>query len=89
MGFLQGKRALITGIASQRSIATGIAEAMHRQGAELALTYQTEKLGDVFARFGDYISGETLAVRLLSGAVADGLLVELPEGSVRLTISKA
>src|SRR3546814_10825426 len=44
MGFLQGKRALITGIASQRSIATGIAEPMHRQGAELALTYQTETL---------------------------------------------
>ena len=30
MGFLQGKRALITGIASERSIASGIAEAMHR-----------------------------------------------------------
>src|SRR3546814_14156935 len=44
MGFLQVKRALITGIASQRSIATGIADAMHRQGAELALTYQPEKL---------------------------------------------
>ena len=44
MGFLQGKRALITGIASQRSIATGIAEAMHREGAELVLTYQNDKL---------------------------------------------
>ena len=44
MGFLQGKRALITGIASTRSIASGIADAMHRQGAELALTYQNEKL---------------------------------------------
>ncbi|HZX79346.1 MAG TPA: enoyl-ACP reductase [Lysobacter sp.] len=44
MGFLQGKRALITGIASQRSIATGIAEAMRREGAELAFTYQNEKL---------------------------------------------
>lgn len=44
MGFLQGKRALITGIASDRSIASGIAEAMHHQGAELAFTYQTEKL---------------------------------------------
>ena len=44
MGFLQGKRALITGIASERSIASGIAEAMHREGAELAFTYQTEKL---------------------------------------------
>ena len=44
MGFLQGKRALITGIASERSIATGIAEAMRREGAELAFTYQNEKL---------------------------------------------
>ncbi len=44
MGFLSGKRALITGIASQRSIANGIAEAMHREGAELAFTYQNEKL---------------------------------------------
>ena len=44
MGFLQGKRALITGIASERSIATGIAEAMHREDAELAFTYQNDKL---------------------------------------------
>jgi len=44
MGFLNGKRALITGIASQRSIAHGIAEAMHREGAELAFTYQNDKL---------------------------------------------
>ena len=44
MGFLDGKRALITGIASERSIASGIAEAMHRQGAELAFTYQNDKL---------------------------------------------
>ncbi len=44
MGFLSGKRALITGVASTRSIAWGIAQAMHREGAELAFTYQTEKL---------------------------------------------
>lgn len=44
MGFLEGKRALIVGVASNRSIAWGIAEAMHRQGAELAFTYQTDKL---------------------------------------------
>lgn len=44
MGFLAGKRYLIVGIASQRSIAWGIAEAMHREGAELAFTYQNEKL---------------------------------------------
>jgi len=44
MGFLSGKKALITGIASKRSIAYGIAQSMAREGAELALTYQNEKL---------------------------------------------
>lgn len=44
MGFLTGKRALITGVASQRSIAWGIAEAMRSQGADIALTYQNERL---------------------------------------------
>ncbi len=44
MGFLNGKKALITGIASNRSIAFGIAEAMAREGCTLALTYQNEKL---------------------------------------------
>jgi len=43
MGFLTGKRALITGVANNRSIATGIAEAMHREGAELAFTYLNER----------------------------------------------
>ena len=44
MGFLSGKRALIVGAASERSIAWGVAKAMHREGAELAYTYQNEKL---------------------------------------------
>lgn len=44
MGFLTGKKVLIVGVASPRSIAWGIAKAMHQQGAELAFTYQTEKL---------------------------------------------
>ncbi len=44
MSFLKGKRVLIVGVASKLSIAYGIAEAMHREGAELAFTYQTEKL---------------------------------------------
>ena len=43
MGFLTGKRALITGLASDRSIAYGIAEAMRREGAELAFTYVGER----------------------------------------------
>lgn len=44
MGFLAGKKALIIGLASNRSIAWGIAQAMHREGAELAFSYQHEKL---------------------------------------------
>ena len=44
MGFLQDKRVLIVGVASNRSIAWGVAEAMHREGAQLAFTYQTDKL---------------------------------------------
>ena len=44
MGFLQGKKALISGIASNRSIAWGIARAMQAQGAELALTYPNDKM---------------------------------------------
>jgi enoyl-[acyl-carrier protein] reductase I len=44
MGFLTGKRALIFGVASNRSIAWGIAQAMHREGADLAFAYQGERL---------------------------------------------
>jgi enoyl-[acyl-carrier protein] reductase I len=56
MGFLQDKRILIVGIASNRSIAWGVAEAMHREGAKLALTYQNDKLkkrvDDAAGKFG-------------------------------------
>jgi enoyl-[acyl-carrier protein] reductase I len=44
MGFMAGKRALIVGVASERSIAAGIAEAFVREGAEVAFTYQNDKL---------------------------------------------
>jgi len=43
MGFLTGKKILIAGLLSNRSIAYGIAKAMHREGAELAFTYQVDK----------------------------------------------
>ena len=44
MGFMTGKRALIVGVATERSIAWGIAEAFKREGAELAFTYANDKL---------------------------------------------
>src|SRR5690606_9393353 len=43
MGFLSGKRILITGVISNRSIAYGIAQACRQQGAEIALTYVGER----------------------------------------------
>jgi enoyl-[acyl-carrier protein] reductase I len=46
MGFLAGKRILVTGLLSNRSIAYGIARACHEQGAELAFTYQNERFQD-------------------------------------------
>jgi enoyl-[acyl-carrier protein] reductase I len=59
MGFLNGKRALIIGVASNRSIAWGIAKAMRREGAELAFTYQNERfkdrVGDLGAKLGSEI----------------------------------
>lgn len=44
MAFLQGKKILITGMISERSIAYGIAKACYEQGAELAFTYAVDKL---------------------------------------------
>jgi enoyl-[acyl-carrier protein] reductase I len=57
MGFLQGKKILITGMISNRSIAYGIAQACHREGAELAFTVVADKLEDrvrdLAAEFGN------------------------------------
>ena len=46
MGILKGKRALIVGVATDRSIAWGIAQAMHAHGAELALSYANDRFRD-------------------------------------------
>lgn len=57
MGFLAGKKILVTGMISNRSIAYGIAKACHRQGAELAFTYQNDKIRErvegLAKEFGD------------------------------------
>lgn len=51
MGFLSGKKLLITGVISNRSIAYGIAQACHREGAELAFTYVGDRFHDRVAEF--------------------------------------
>lgn len=59
MAFLKGKKILITGMISERSIAYGIAKACYEQGAELAFTYAVDKLEDrvrkLAAEFGSDI----------------------------------
>lgn len=54
---LAGKKALIMGVANKRSIAWGIAEAFHREGAELAFTYQNERLKENLDELLDGIGG--------------------------------
>ena len=51
MGFLAGKRLLITGLLNNRSIAYGIAQACHREGAELAFSYQGERFKERITEF--------------------------------------
>ncbi len=51
MGFLTGKRLLITGVLNNRSIAYGIARACHREGAELAFSYQGERFKERITAF--------------------------------------
>lgn len=51
MGFLAGKRLLITGLLNNRSIAYGVAKACHREGAELAFSYQGERFKDRVTEF--------------------------------------
>ena len=53
MGFLEGKKILIVGVANKFSIAAGIAESMHKQGAELILSYQSERLKEKVIKLGD------------------------------------
>jgi enoyl-[acyl-carrier protein] reductase I len=57
---LQGKRALIMGVANDRSIAWGIAQAMHAAGAELAFTYQGEAFGKRVAPLAQSLGSDFL-----------------------------
>ena len=60
MGFLAGKRLLITGVLNNRSLAYGIARACYREGAELAFSYQGERfkarIAETAAEFGSKLT---------------------------------
>ena len=60
MGFLAGKRILITGLLSKHSIAYGIAKACHREGATLAFTYQNERFQERVAKFAEEFGSQLI-----------------------------
>lgn len=78
MGFMNGKRALIVGLASERSIAHGIANAFNREGAELAFTYQGERLRErVIAMAKEFGSELVFPMDVASDAEIDAAFSEL------------
>ncbi|MBC9071794.1 enoyl-ACP reductase FabI [Thauera sp. CAU 1555] len=80
MGFLAGKRILITGLLSNRSIAYGIAKAMHREGAELAFTYQNERFEERVAKMAaDFGSNLVLPCDVQDDAQITALFERLGE----------
>ena len=58
MAFLADKKILITGLLSKHSIAYGIAKACHREGAELAFTYQSERFEERLKKFAAEFGSE-------------------------------
>lgn len=80
MGFLAGKRVLITGLLSNRSISYGITKAMHREGAELAFTYQNERFQERVAKIAaEFGSDRIFACNVESDAEITGLFEQLGE----------
>lgn len=80
MGFLAGKRALIVGLLSNRSIAYGIAEAMKREGAELAFTYQMDRFQDRVAKLAqDFGSNIVLQCDVSDDTQIDNMYSQLQQ----------
>src|SRR5688572_3053104 len=78
MGFLQGRRILVTGMLSNRSIAFGIARACAREGAELAFTYQGEGVRErVIGLASEFNTDRVYACDVADDAQIDALFAEL------------
>lgn len=87
MGLLQGKRALVMGVANDRSIAWGIASALAAQGAELAFTYQGEAFGKRVEPLAASVGSELLLdVDVTDDASLDAAFAKLAERWGRLDI---
>lgn len=59
MGLMTGKKVAIFGIANKRSIAWGIAQALHREGAQLALNFQNERMEEPVRKLAAELPGNT------------------------------
>jgi enoyl-[acyl-carrier protein] reductase I len=80
MGFLAGKRILLTGVLSNRSIAYGIAQACKREGAELAFTYVGERFKDRVTEFAtEFGSDIVLPCDVAEDAQIEGVMTALRE----------
>jgi enoyl-[acyl-carrier protein] reductase I len=79
MGFLAGKRALIVGLATERSIAYGIASAMRREGAELAFSYQDRFKDRVEAMSGEFGSKICFEMDVASDASIEAAFAQLKQ----------
>lgn len=78
MGFLQGRRILVTGMLSNRSIAYGIARACAREGAELAFTYQGEGVRErVLELAREFGTGIVIPCDVADDAQVEALFAEL------------
>jgi enoyl-[acyl-carrier protein] reductase I len=79
MGFLAGKRALIIGLATERSIAYGIANAMRREGAELAFSYQDRFKDRVESMAGEFDSKIIFEMDVANDASIDAAFTQLKQ----------
>ena len=80
MGFLAGKRAVVVGLATTRSIAWGIAQALKAQGAELAFNYQGEKLQGRVEKMAAELGSEiTLPLDVTEDSQIDAFFAGLAE----------
>lgn len=80
MGFLAGKKVLITGLISNRSIAYGIAQAMHREGAELAFTHQGDRIRDRVVKLAEEFGSElVLPCDVADDAQIDAVFAQLSQ----------
>lgn len=78
MGLLKGKRAVVFGVANRRSIAWAIAQALSREGAELALTYENERVERMVQECADQIPGTLM----LQADVKDDRQIEAVYGKL-------